>query len=122
MRVIKAREHINKEMLFASVLLATLPVIGLLSGEAISMGIYGANYQEVSLQGNPSEYWFIIKLELIVVFFFLIKAKFCFPLFDAAYQNVLRFKRENTFIAYTLLYLVIPVSVVALCLFLIWCF
>jgi hypothetical protein len=119
MKIIKARDKIDKEILVATLILAVLPVIGLFSGIATSMGLYGMNYQEVALQDHPEEYWYVIKLEFSVVFCGFIKAKFCFPIFDAAYQRILLFKQKNTFIAYTLLYLVIPIFVVVFCLFLI---
>jgi uncharacterized membrane protein YkvI len=119
MKIIKTRDKVDKGILVATLILAVLPVIGLLSGVATSMGLYGMNYQEVALLDNPEDYWYIIKLELSVVFCGFIKATYCFPLFDAAYQRILLFKQDKTFIAYTLLYIAIPICVVAFCLFLI---
>lgn len=118
MKIIKARNKLDKGILFAALILAVLPITGLLSGVSISMGLYGMNYQEVALQDNTPQYWFVIKLEFAVVFFYLLRAKYCFPLFDAAYQRLIILKNNNKLIAYTLLYLVIPICVVALCFFL----
>ncbi len=122
MRLIKARKKIDTEIFISALILAILPAVGLLSGEAISLGTFGENYQEWSSDTNPADYWYIIKLQLTVVFLFLIKAKYCFPLFDAFYQKLLLFKYNHTFIAYLCLYIVVPISVVALCLLLLWYF
>ncbi len=116
MKIIKARNKVDKAILTAALILAIMPVMGLLTGTAFSMGLYGVNYQEATLQYNPEQYWFVIKLELTVVLFIMCRAKFNLPLFDAAYQRLITFKNDNKFIAYTLLYLVIPICVVALCL------
>jgi len=120
MKIIKARDRIDKVILGAALTLAIMPAIGLLTGTAFSMGLYGVNYQEASLQDNPAQYWFVIKLELTVVFLIAFKAKFTFPLFDDAYQKILNFKENNKIVAYIVLYLIVPILVVTLCLFLIY--
>ncbi|MGI2180300.1 hypothetical protein [Shewanella frigidimarina] len=118
MKIVKARDRINKAILGAALTLAIMPIIGLLTGTAFSMGLYGINYEEVSLQNNPEQYWFVIKLETSVVLFIVFRAKFTFPLFDSIYQALLTFRDKYKLIAYLLLYLATPILVVALCFFL----
>tara|TARA_R110002033_G_scaffold50855_1_gene98006 strand:- start:323 stop:697 length:375 start_codon:yes stop_codon:yes gene_type:complete len=118
MKIVKARDKMNKAILGAALTLAIMPIIGLLTGTAFSMGLYGVNYQEASLHNNPEQYWFVIKLETTIVLFIFFRAIFTFPLFGSIYQALLIFRENNKFIAYLILYLAIPILVVALCFFL----
>ena len=72
MNLIELRNKIDTAILSAALTIAIMPFFGLLSGTAISVGLYGANYQEISLQDEPERYWFIIKIEFAVVLLFLV--------------------------------------------------
>lgn len=122
MKIIKLRERVDQGMLCVAFIFAIMPVIGLVTGTAFSPGIFGSNYQEASLGNNSDRYWFFIKSELGIVLFILFRAKFEFPLIYTLYQNLLNFKDNNKVLAYTILYLIVPVAVVALCLLLIYLF
>jgi len=119
MKLIQIRKNICLPILAAAIFIAMLPLIGLLTGTAFSTGLYGANYQEASLDTDPRRYWFMIKLELAIVAFLLFRAKFTFPLFHATYVAILNFRENHKFIANFILYLIVPVIVVAFCIFLI---
>jgi hypothetical protein len=112
-KVIEPRNKIEQGMFMAALTLAILPIIGLVSGTAISMGLHGVNYQEATLQDNPSQYWFLIKIELAVVFSMLFLSKFRFPLIESAYQRVLNFKEGHKIVFFMIFYLAIPIVVVA---------
>jgi len=112
-KVIEPRNKIEQGMFMAALTLAILPIIGLVSGTAISMGLHGVNYQEATLQDNPSQYWFLIKIELAVVFSMLFLSKFRFPLIESAYQGVLNFKEGHKIVFFIIFYLAIPIVVVA---------
>jgi len=114
MKLIKYRNKIDSVMLSAALMISVLPAIGLLSGTAISMGLYGTNYQEISLQDDPQGYWFTIKLELAVVLSMIFLSKFDFPLFAFAYERLLKFRKENLIFSYLLLFLVVPIFVITL--------
>lgn len=122
MQLIKLRDKLDKGILGGAIALSLLPIIGLLSGTAISMGIYGSNFQSFSLAENPQQYWFTIKIELFIAFFCTALAKLEFPLLNAGYQKILHFRQTHKLLAYLTLYLVIPVLVVALCLWLLYLF
>ncbi len=111
--LIEPRNKIDQGMFMAALTLAILPIIGLLSGTAISMGLHGVNYQEASLQDNPSQYWFLIKLELAIVFSMLFLSKFRFPLIESTYQGILNFKEGHRIVFFIIFYLAIPIAVVA---------
>lgn len=118
MKLIKYRNKIDSAMLSAALMISALPAIGLLSGTAISFGLYGNNYQEISLVEDPEGYWFTIKLELTVIASMIFLSKFDFPLFAYTYEKLLKFRRENIIFSYFLLYLVVPIFVVSLIIFL----
>lgn len=116
MKIIKFRKRIDRAILGGATILAIMPAIGLITGTAFSMGLYGVNYQEASLQDNPEQYWFVIRLELAIVLFFMFRSIIAFPVLGAAYQQVLIFRERNKVLAYAVLYLIIPILAVALCL------
>lgn len=112
MKLIKYRNKIDGAMLSAALMISALPAIGLLSGTAVSFGLYGTNYQEISLVEDPEGYWFTIKLELAVIASMIFLSKFDFPLFAFAYEKLLKFRKENLIFSYFLLYLVVPIFVI----------
>lgn len=112
MKLIKYRNKIDSAMLSAALMISVLPAIGLLSGTAVSFGLYGTNYQEISLVEDPEGYWFTIKLELAVIASMIFLSKFDFPLFAFAYEKLLKFRKENLIFSYFLLYLVVPIFVI----------
>jgi len=114
MKLIKYRNKIDSAMLSAALMISVLPAIGLLSGTAVSFGLYGTNYQEISLVEDPEGYWFTIKLELAVIASMIFLSKFDFPLFAFAYEKLLKFRKENLIFSYFLLYLVVPIFVISL--------
>jgi hypothetical protein len=109
MKLIVFRGKIDIAILSAALTIAIMPIIGLLSGTAISVGLYGANYQEISLQDNPGRYWFIIKVELAVVLWILALSLFRFPVFEQMHRQITLFEEKNKIFFISLMYLGVPV-------------
>ena len=109
MKLIKLRKKIDVMILVVALAIATMPAFGLLSETAISFGLYGANYQEISLHDNPSQYWFVIKVELAVTFYFLILSIFRFPLFEELYRKMMVIKEKNKISFNLFMYIAVPI-------------
>lgn len=122
MKLIKVRDTIDKAYMSAASMIAIMPIIGLLTGTAISMGYNGINYQEVTMTDDLDKYWFIINVEFIVVFCMALLSKLDFPLIEAAYQRILMFRNAHKFRAYIILYLIIPILAVTFIIFLLFLF
>lgn len=122
MKLIKVRDSIDGAHIGAASIIAIMPIIGLLTGTAISMGYNGINYQEVAMSEDPDKYWFTIKWEFIVVFFMALLSKLDFPLIDAAYQRILMFRNAHKFKAYIILFLIIPILAVVVIILLLYLF
>jgi len=119
MKIIELRSQVDKVFLLCACLFALMPIYGLVTGTAFPQG---RSTIEPILQTNPDRYWYIIKLEGYVVAGMLIRSIVVFPLIDAAYQRLLRYRDEHKVIAYLLLYLVTPIVVVIFLLSLLYYF
>lgn len=113
MKIIESRKKIDTVILSVGFIIALMPAIGLFTGTAFSMGLHGSNYQEASLIDNPSRYWFLIKVQCVVVLSFVFLSIFRFPLFEAGYQKILDFKQGNRVIFFLIFFVAIPILVVA---------
>jgi len=120
MKLIKVRDTIDKAYVGAASIIAIMPIIGLLTGTAISMGYNGINYQEVTMTDDLDKYWFIINVEFIVVLCMALLSKLDFPLIEAAYQRILMFRNAHKVKAYIILYLIIPILAVTFIIFLLF--
>jgi hypothetical protein len=112
-KFIESRKKIELGILSAAFIIALMLAIGLLTDTAFSPGFHGSNYQQASLIDNPDQYWFLIKLQFVVVLSFVFLSIFRFPLIEAGYQKILDFKQANKVIFFMLFFLAIPVLVVA---------
>ena len=110
MNIIELRNKNDTAILSAALTIAIMPFFGLLSGTAISVGLYGANYQEISLQDEPERYWFIIKIEFAVVLLFLVLSIFRSPVYEYMYRKIALFEEKNKVLFYLLMYLAVPIS------------
>ncbi len=122
MKLIKVRDSIDKAHIGAASMIAILPIIGLLTGTAISMGYNGINYQEIAMSDDPDKYWFIIKWEITVALLMALLSKLDFPLIEAAYQKILMFRNELKFTAYIILFIIIPILAVGFIILLLFLF
>lgn len=117
MKLIVLRNKIDIAILRAALTIAILSFFGLFSGTAISVGLYGANYQEILLHDDPERYWFIIKIELAVTLWIVILSLFRFPIYEYMYRKISLFEEKNKILFYSLMFLGIPILATILILF-----
>ncbi|NQZ29961.1 MAG: hypothetical protein HRU06_01750 [Oceanospirillaceae bacterium] len=122
MKLIEVRKQLDRAIFAVALIFAMMPAIGLLTGTAFGFGIYGAGYVEAALNDDPDAYWYLIQLEFFVVFGMVCLSLFDFPLIQNIYDRVLSFKAKNKVIAYIGFYLILPISVVILCILLLLIF
>ena len=117
MKLVKWRKRPDKVILSVSVLLALMPLWGLLTGTAFSLGAYGSNYHEFGLAQEPDRFWFLIKVQGAIWAYVVMLAFVDFPLIKHLYERLIAFKNQHKIISYLTLYLLVPIIVVALFLF-----
>jgi hypothetical protein len=99
MKLIKVRDRVDKGILGAALILASMPVIGLLTGTAFGT-TYTQGYFEALLSVNSDKYCIFL-------------AYFDFPLIKNLYERLGGFKRRNKMIYYLGIYLILPICIVA---------
>lgn len=109
MKLVVLRNKIDIAILSVALTIAIMPIFGLFSGTAISVGLYGANYQEISLLDDPEQYWFIIKIELAVTICFIILYLLRFPMYEYMYRKISLFEEKNKILFYSLMFLGVPI-------------
>ena len=102
------------------VTLMLLPIFGMLSGTAVSLGIYGANYQEFSIVDEPDRYWFTIYIELIVSFTMIALSYIRFPIYEAYYGKLLGYRERNKICFILLAYVLVPILAACLIVFIMY--
>jgi len=112
MKLIEVRSRVDKGILGAALILASMPVIGLLTGTAFGT-TYTQGYFEALLSVNSDKYWFIITLESLIAIYCIFLAYFDFPLIKNLYERLERFKEKNKIIYYVGIYLILPICIVA---------
>lgn len=112
-------KKINLMIVSAAIVLAILPVIGLITGAAISPGLFGANYQEIDLINNPDRYWFIIKIEIFVAFYTFFLSFVSFPYFSMVYSKVILYRSKNRIKFFFVMFLGVPILITCLMVFIV---
>ncbi len=105
---------INLYVVLAALVISILPIYGLLSETAISVGMYGANYEAIDLKNNPQHYWFIIKVEWYVVLWTFTLSFIRFPIIESAQKKISRYRKEHKIIFLLVAFLMIPIIATAL--------
>ncbi|WP_138584068.1 hypothetical protein [Pseudoalteromonas sp. S558] len=117
-KLIKKRSSIDKTILSVALIFALLPLSALITG--VSLGI--KSHPSVTLSDNPEQYWFRVKLEIYLILFILFRSKFTFPLLDSIFQSTIRFREKYKVLTNILFYLVTPIVIVFLLIFLLYIF
>lgn len=120
MKLVRVRERPDRAIMSVAFIFAIIPVIFLLTENAILFG--RGNYSEANLSDDPEEYWQIICFYFSLVIGLICLSLFDFPLIKCIYKRVLRYKSENKMISYIGLYLVLPIIVVVFCIVLLFVF
>jgi hypothetical protein len=122
MKLIKLREKLDKSAMSVALFFAIFPVLALLTGTAFLVGSFGGGYLEADLSVDSGTYWYIVFLELALVFWLIILSLFDFPLLKNTCDRILKYKSENLVVSYIGLYIILPITVVSLCLILLLIF
>ncbi len=105
---------INPYIVSAALIISLLPIYGLLSNTAISVSVYGGNYEEAYLKDNPQRYWYIIKVEFYVALWIFIQSFIRFPFIESLQQRIINFRKNHKVIFLLIAFLIIPIIVTAL--------
>ena len=108
-RVVKSSILFN-----VGIFLLLLPLFGLITGTAISIGIYGSNYQEFSIIDDADRYWFTIKLELFISFFMVFLSYVKFPIYEHYYGKLLSYRERNKVKFFVLAFVLTPIVITCL--------
>ena len=117
MKFIDKRDERLSPLFNVGIFLLILPTFGLISGTAISVGIFGANYQEISIVDDADRYWFTIYVELIVSFTMVVLSYIRFPIYEFYYGKILSFRESNKLLFFVLAFVLIPILVTGLVIF-----
>ncbi len=108
-RVVKSSTLFN-----VGIFLLLLPLFGLITGTAISIGIYGSNYQEFSIIDDTDRYWFTINLELLVSFTMVFLSYVKFPIYEHYYGKLLSYRESNKVKFIVLTFVLTPIVITCL--------
>jgi len=109
-KFISKRESIESAYLWVTDLLIFVIMLELLTGWSIG----SKSSPSQSLNINPGQFWFEIKLHCSLVLWFIFRAFFTLPLFRATYNGLVSFRGKHKIIANILFYVLTPVFVVFL--------
>ena len=109
-KFISKRESLESAALWVAALLILAIMLELITGWSIG----GKSTAGHSINIEPEQFWFEIKLHCSLVLWFIFRSFFTFPFFRAQYNSLLSFREEHTIISNILFYILTPIFVVFL--------
>lgn len=109
-KFISKRESLESAALWVAALLILAIMLELITGWSIG----GKSTAGHSINIEPEQFWFEIKLHCSLVLWFIFRSFFTFPFFRAQYNSLLSFREENKIISNILFYILTPIFVVFL--------
>jgi len=111
MKLLDKRVERSTSLFAIGIFLLLLPIYGLLSGTAISVGLYGSNYQEIRIDADVHRYWFIIYIELFVSLSMVVLSYIHFPLYEHYYLKLINYRDNNKTLFVLLMFVLVPIVV-----------
>ncbi len=111
MKLLDKRAERLTSLFTVGIFLLILPIYGFLSGTAISVGLYGSNYQEIHIDADAPRYWFIIYIELFVSLSMVVLSYIHFPLYEHYYSKLINYRENNKTLFIFLMFVLAPVVV-----------
>lgn len=109
-KFISKRESLESAALWVAALLILAIMLELITGWSIGEKSTAGH----SINIEPEQFWFEIKLHCSLVLWFIFRSFFTFPFFRAQYNSLLSFREEHKIISNILFYILTPIFVVFL--------
>ena len=117
MKLIQLRSNFNYIIFCAAITLSLLPIYGLLTGVAISIDRFGGNLSKYTLINEPDMYWFLIKVQILVVSSVIIYSFVKFPFIENCYSKICEYRLQHKIKFFLLFFIGIPIFITLIILF-----